>query len=99
MVLKGFSYVGASLYRFCVPNAFGGREGLDLESNHIFLPTGGYWDGSSHYHVGSHGHYWSVMWSADDGWGMMFDSGALYMSGGYFRYFGLSIRAVRPLEW
>lgn len=35
-VLKGCSYERASLYRLCVPNAFGGRDGLDLESNHIF---------------------------------------------------------------
>ena len=28
--------MGASLYRLCVPNAFGGRAGFDMNTSHIF---------------------------------------------------------------
>ena len=36
VVLKGYSYVGASLYKLHVPNAFGRRVGFDLVASHIF---------------------------------------------------------------
>ena len=36
MVLEGCSYVGASLYRLCVPNAFGGRAGFEMDVTYIF---------------------------------------------------------------
>ena len=34
--LECVSYVGASLYRPCVPSAFGGRAGFDVDASHIF---------------------------------------------------------------
>ena len=34
--LKGSSYVGASLYRLCVPCAFGERAEFDMNASHIF---------------------------------------------------------------
>lgn len=36
IVLKGYSYVGESLYRVDMPCAFGGRAGLDMNTGHIF---------------------------------------------------------------
>ena len=36
MVLKGYSYVGASLCRLCLPSAFGGRAGFDVDTSCIF---------------------------------------------------------------
>ena len=36
MVLKGCFYVGASLYRLCVSNSFGGRAGFGMETSYIF---------------------------------------------------------------
>ena len=36
MVLKGYSYVGASLYRLHKPNAFDGRVGFDVDVSFIF---------------------------------------------------------------
>lgn len=36
MVLKGCSYVKASLCRFCVPSASGGRVEFDVNASHIF---------------------------------------------------------------
>ena len=34
--LKGYSYVGTFVYRLCVPNAFGGIAGFDMDASHIF---------------------------------------------------------------
>ena len=36
MVLKGWSCVRVSLYRLCVPNAYGGKAGSDVDASHIF---------------------------------------------------------------
>ena len=34
--LNGCSYVGASLEKLCVPNAFGGISGFDADAIHVF---------------------------------------------------------------
>lgn len=36
VVFKIYSYVGTSIRRLCVPNAFEGRAGFDMKSNHLF---------------------------------------------------------------
>lgn len=36
MLLKWYTYVGAFLYRIQVPNAFGGRAGLEVDASHAF---------------------------------------------------------------
>ena len=36
IILNWCTYVGASLYRLCVPGAFGGRAGFDVDASHIF---------------------------------------------------------------
>ena len=36
MVLKEFSYVGASLYRLIVPSAFDGTTGFDVDGDQNF---------------------------------------------------------------
>lgn len=36
MVFKGCSYVGAFLCGLCLPSAFGGRTGFDVNTNYIF---------------------------------------------------------------
>lgn len=35
VVLKGCSYETVSLYRLCVPNAFGGRAGSAVDPSHV----------------------------------------------------------------
>lgn len=30
------SYMGASLYKLCVPSAFGGKAGFDMDAKYIF---------------------------------------------------------------
>lgn len=34
--MKGCSYVGASLFRLCMPIAFHGRDGFDVDTSHVF---------------------------------------------------------------
>ena len=36
VVFKVYSYVGTSICTLCVPNAFEGRAGFDMKSNHLF---------------------------------------------------------------
>ena len=36
VVLKGCSYVGASLCRLHVPSVLGGRAGFDVDASHVF---------------------------------------------------------------
>ena len=36
VILKVYSDVGASLYRLCVPSAFGRRAEFDMDTSHIF---------------------------------------------------------------
>lgn len=36
LVWKECPYMGASLCRLCVPSAFGGRAGFDVDTSHIF---------------------------------------------------------------
>ena len=36
VVLKGCPYVGVPLCKVCVPSAFGGRAGFDMDASHLF---------------------------------------------------------------
>ena len=65
-------------------------------SNSIFLPCAGFGDGTSLYHAGSSGNYWSsVPYSDyDNAWGLCFTS-SNHGTYNINRYYGLS---VRPLQ-
>ena len=36
MALKGYVFVGISLYRLCVPNVFDTMTGFHVDSSHVF---------------------------------------------------------------
>lgn len=78
-----------------------GIEGVSFTSKKdgtksIFIPAAGYaWDGSVQF-SGVYGYVWSsVLYTddADDGQGLYFGSGGVYLFGNY-RYYGLSVRGV-----
>ena len=67
----------------------------------VFLPAAGYRNGSTVYSAGSYGCYWSSSpygSNADVAYDVNFLSGYLDPAGGYYRYYGFSVRLVRPAE-
>lgn len=77
-------------------NGVSGRKFTASNGNSLFLPAAGYRRGGSLFNAGDNGHYWSSSLYTDDpyyAWGLSFDSDPYYM-GSYYRYCGLSVRAV-----
>ena len=77
-----------------------GVNGYNVEGpngNSIFLPAAGYRYGSSLYDAGSYGFYWSSApygGGSIDAYGLRFGSSSRYMSSGFSRYYGRSVRPV-----
>lgn len=62
----------------------------------IFLPTAGYRNGSVVHGTGTDGCYWSsTFFSADESYGVFFNSTSLSYAGTGSRYYGRSVRLVR----
>ena len=62
----------------------------------VFLPAAGYRSGTSVYHVGSDGYYWSASYYNSDGaYVVYFDDSHLYPRSSYSRYYGPSVRLVQ----
>ena len=79
-------------------NGVNGRLFTASNGNCLFLPAAGERWHSSHYNASSCGYYWSTSLYTDipDGaWYLYFGSGNYYMDYDFFRYSGLSVRAVR----
>ena len=76
-------------------NDFKGYKVTGPNGNSIFLPAAGYRLGSSLYHAGSRGYYWSSTPDVinDSAFSLGFDSGGHYMSY-YGRYYGRSVRPI-----
>jgi len=65
-------------------------------SNSVFFPAAGYYNGSSHNYVGSNGYYWSSSFvSATDAYHLYFYSTDVYPQDRSRRYYGFSVRAVQ----
>ena len=71
-------------------------------SKRIFIPAGGWFDGSTNSYTGSYGYYWITnIWQSDDLWSYCF---YIYNSGidrdftGYYRYRGKLIRGVNQFD-
>lgn len=66
----------------------------------VFLPAAGDRYGTSVYYVGSAGLYWSSSYGSVAGsvYNMLFNSGTLSLANLDYRYFGFSVRLVRPVE-
>ena len=65
----------------------------------VFLPAAGYRSGTSVNYVGSYGNYWSASYNnSNNAYDMYFSDGSLSASNSYGRYYGLSVRLVRPAE-
>jgi len=70
------------------------------KTNHnvfIFLPAAGYYNGTTLYHRGSLGVYWSrsIHSNASSGYSLYFTSSAVYPQYGNSRFYGLAVRAVQ----
>ena len=64
----------------------------------VFLPAAGDRYGTSVYHVGSYGSYWSSSaYDSVSAWGLYFDGSGAYMDYNG-RYYGLSVRLVRVVQ-
>ena len=64
--------------------------------NSIFFPAAGYYNGSSHYNVGSSGYYWSSSFnSADNAYSLYFYSSVVFPQDDGNRFYGFSVRAVQ----
>lgn len=76
------------------PQAWSAMEAVGA----VFLPAAGVSSRSNVFYVGSNGHYWSASYD-DQGFALYlyFDSGYARMDY-YYRYFGLSVRLVRPAD-
>jgi uncharacterized protein (TIGR02145 family) len=78
-------------------NGVNGRLFTASNGNSLFLPAAGYRNLSNLNLAGSGGYYWSsslYTGSPYDAWNFYFGSGSYFM-GYYYRYYGLSVRAVR----
>ena len=65
----------------------------------VFLPAAGYRYGSSVINVSSHGFYWSATASgSDNAYRVFFRKENLIPANAGSRYWGLSVRLVRPVE-
>ena len=70
------------------------------QSNHIFLPAAGECRDIPFTSSSTRGNYWSTTWNSSSyAWYLDFGSSILLISGAYYHRYGLSIRAVRSLEW
>lgn len=69
---------------------------LATNGNSIFLPAAGYGNGTSLYHFGSYGLYWSSSFNSSTGaYGLYFYSGGINPQHIDGRYRGFSVRAVQ----
>ena len=65
----------------------------------VFLPAAGYRDGTTVNSVGSRGFYWSsTVYNAINAYSVCFNKDGLGPADYYYRYYGLSVRLVRPAE-
>ncbi len=65
----------------------------------VFLPAAGYRYGTSVNGVGSYGYYWSsTAYGTDYAYSVLFVSGSVDPAGYLNRYYGFSVRLVRPVE-
>ncbi|MBR3798165.1 MAG: InlB B-repeat-containing protein [Bacteroidales bacterium] len=83
-------------YEWTTQNGVTGEKFTGPNGKSIFLPAAGYRNDSSLDYAGSDGSYWSSsLYSSDTygAWGLYFGSGYCGVSG-YYRYRGLSVRAV-----
>ena len=67
-----------------------------INGNKIFFPAAGYGNGTSLYNAGTRGYYWSrsLVSGGTSGYGLSFDSSAVYPANRYNRFGGFSVRAV-----
>ena len=70
---------------------------LMQSSGAVFLPAAGYRDRTSVYYVGSSGHYWSASHSGSGYAYSLYFNDNLLETNYNGRYFGLSVRLVRPV--
>ena len=78
-------------------NGVNGRLFTASNGNSLFLPAAGYRNGSSLYHAGSYGYYWTSSLNISNpnfAWSLYFYSGYINMHSNY-RYYGQSVRPVR----
>lgn len=62
----------------------------------IFFPAAGFCEGTSLHGIGSYGYYWSSSWSdSSNGYLLCFYSVNIYPQDKYYRYNGMSVRAVQ----
>ena len=67
-----------------------------INGNSIFFPASGNRDGTGLYNRGSYGHYWSAsLYSAANGYNLLFYSGGVDPAGSNDRFYGFSVRAVQ----
>ena len=88
---------GNTTSQWVTVNGVAGRCFTGSNGKSLFLPAAGYRGGSVLLNAGSYGYYWSSSFDADlpgRAWGFYFDSGSQYI-GGYGRYNGFSVRALR----
>ena len=78
---------------FTTLNGVSDYQVTDKNGNSIFLPAGGYCDGTGSFNVGNYGYYWSSFVNAD----AAYDALSILLSNGVCRnprYRGLSVRPV-----
>ena len=69
-------------------------------AKYIFLPAGGYCDSYGHEYLLEYGRYWtSTYYGSAISHALGISSTTVWWRGDGSRYFGQSIRPVRPLEW
>lgn len=76
----------------------GRRFTSKTNGNSIFVPAAGFCHGSSVDNVGSIGYLWSSSLNESSpryGWVLGFDSDYVGVNGSFYRYYGLTVRAVR----
>lgn len=67
-----------------------------INGNRIFFPCSGVGSGTSWYHRGSDGYYWSgSLYSAAHGRGLLFSSGGVNPQDDHSRFYGFAVRAVQ----
>ena len=78
-------------------NSVNGYEVTGTNGNSIFLPAAGYRNSSSLKFEGSNGYYWSSTPHTSDtkfAYCLCFYISNIYCSGGFYRYYGQSVRPV-----
>ena len=84
-------------HEFCSVNGYRGmRFTSKINGNSIFFPCSGCGSGTTWYHRGSYGYYWSgSLNSATNGRRLNFNSGGVYPQNSNLRFYGFAVRAVQ----